>query len=50
MIKLNWKEFHKLLDIAVATIIREKDIRPSSTSLMEFMGYSHTKSQKEGFR
>lgn len=44
MKNFDWKEFHKSLDIAVATMIDEKGLLPSSTNLMTFMKYSHTKS------
>jgi hypothetical protein len=45
MEEFNWKEFHKQLDIAIATMIQEENILPSKTSLMAFMKFSHEKSR-----
>lgn len=40
---MNWPEFHKLLDVAIAHMIDEQDAPPSKTSLLEFMEFSNGK-------
>ena len=47
---MNWPEFHKLLDVAIAHMIDESDALPSKTSLLDFMQFSNEKKklQKAG--
>ena len=44
---MNWKQFHKDLDLAMATMIEEENILPSRTSLMDFAEFSNLKRQTE---
>lgn len=45
--EFNWEEFHKNLDIALATMITETNALPSKTTLLEFLEYSNKKQHFE---
>lgn len=44
---MNWKQFHKDLDLAMALMIQEENILPSKVSLMDFAEFSNSKRQAE---
>lgn len=49
---MNWKEFHKELDLRVAMMIEEQSRYPNfklltQTSVIEFLEFSHKKSKEE---